>query len=72
MPTKLEIELTLAELEDWSAFDDLYLEFEETCLTRPNELLRQVCHLWFNRGVARGLAWTEDQIDRGDPGGVGG
>ena len=60
-----EVSLTIAGVEDDTEFNALYDDWAvKDEIGMPPTTLRTICHIWFNRGVARGTQWTSSEIDR--------
>lgn len=65
MPNEEEINLTLADIEDDTVFDELFNDWAvKDLLPYEPEALRTICKIWYGRGVARGTEWAERETAR--------
>lgn len=65
MDDENEVNLTLAEIGDATAFDEMYAEWTmRSRIPLHPDALRTICRLWYGRGVARGSEWMESEVER--------
>lgn len=65
MDSEEEINLTLADIGDSTAFEELYADFDlKKRINLHPDFLKKLCRLWYGRGIARGTEWMQSELDR--------